>query len=76
MTLAQIVGSQSNDRLVSPAREEDACVSGFFGFLFVLVLVFFFFRAAPAAYGGSQARGSVGGSCSHWPVTQPQQHQI
>ena len=66
MTLAQIVGSQSNDRLVSPAREEDACVSGFFGFLFVLVLVFFFFfRAAPAAYEDSQARDPIGASHSH-----------
>ena len=32
---------------------------GFFGFFFVL-FCFVFSRAAPAAYGGTQARGPVG----------------
>ena len=34
-----------------------------------------FFRAAPAAYGGSQAKGPIR-SYSCWPTPQPQQHQI
>lgn len=31
MTLAQIVGSLSKDRVVSTARGQDACIAGFFG---------------------------------------------
>ena len=38
-------------------------------------LFFVFFRATPAAYGGSQARGS-NRSCSRWPTPQPQRHGI
>ena len=30
------------------------------------------FRAAPTSYGGSRSNWS----CSHWPIPQPQQHQI
>ena len=40
-----------------------------------LFIYFCLFRAAPTAYGGSQARGQ-NRSCSHWPIPQPQQHQI
>ena len=42
----------------------------FFWFFFFLV-----FRAAPMAYGGSQARGS-NQSYGCWPTPQPQQHRI
>ena len=38
------------------------------------LLCFFFFRAAPAAYGDSQARSNWRYSC--WPTPQPQHHQI
>ena len=36
-------------------------------YLFILSFVFFFFRAAPIAYGGSQARGLIGAAatCLH-----------
>ena len=44
----------------------------FFIFIFCL---FAFSRAAPAAYGGSQARGRIR-SCSHLPIPQPQQRWI
>ena len=46
---------------------------GFLGFLgFVCVCLF---RATPAAYGGSQARGQIR-AISRWPMPQPQQHTI
>ena len=38
------------------AEENTQCFPFFFFFLFVCL----FFRAAPAAYGGSQARGQIG----------------
>ena len=39
----------------------------------LFVLVFFAISwAPPEAYGGSQARGRIGG-CSHWPTPEPQQ---
>ena len=43
--------------------------------LFVCVCVFCLLRAAPVAYGGSQARGSVG-TGSRQPIPQPQQRRI
>ena len=43
--------------------------------LFPLSFLFFLFMAAPMAYGSSQARGP-NQSCSHWPISQPQQRQI
>ena len=46
-------------------------------YLFIFFLFFFFFcffRAAPSAYGGSQARGLSSRICSCWP--QPQQRGI
>ena len=39
---------------------------------FVCLFIFVFFRAAPTAYGGSQARG-LNRSCSRWPTPEPQQ---
>ena len=36
----------------------------------------FFFRATLAAYGGYQARGQIGASCTYQFTPQPQQHQI
>ena len=39
----------------------------------------FFFglsMAAPAAYGGSQARGPIGAAATNRPTPEPQQHQI
>ena len=36
------------------------CAVPFFFSLFVFVFVFFLFRATPAAYGSSQARGRIG----------------
>jgi len=40
-------------------------------------LFFVFSRAAPAAYGGSQARGLIGAvACSCHPTPEPQQCQI
>ena len=57
-------------------------VLSFGGFLFLLVgwlffvcLLFCLFRAAPAAYGGSQARGQVGTMAASL-LPQPQQHGI
>ena len=49
----------------------------FFFFLsfFFFFLSFAFSRAAPKAYGGSQARGS-NQSCSHRPTPEPQQLRI
>ena len=44
------------------------------GFLFFFFCLFAISWAAPAAYGGSQARGLIGASC--WPTPQPQQLQI
>ena len=44
--------------------------------LFLLCVFFFFFsisRAAPVAYGSSQARGRIGAVASRWPTPQPQQ---
>ena len=43
---------------------------GFFC-LFIYLFIFVFSRAAPAAYGGSEAKGS-NWSCSHLPTPQPQ----
>ena len=43
----------------------------FFGFFCLFAIS----RAAPAAYGGSQARGLYQ-SCSYWPTPQPQQRRI
>ena len=45
------------------------CIDSTFFFFFI---VFFLFRSAPKAYGGSQAKGS-NWSCSLWPTPQPQQ---
>ena len=44
----------------------------FLFFFFFFFCLFAFSRAAPAAYGGSQARGRIR-SCSHLPIPQPQQ---
>ena len=49
---------------------QGACLPAFLSFFFSLCL----FRAAPAAYGGSQARGPI--NCSRQPTPQPQQRQI
>jgi len=40
-----------------------------------LLFLFFFFRATPAAYGSSQARGQIQ-SCSCRPTPQPHHHRI
>ena len=57
---------------------EGWCFFGFgFGFgFFFLVFFFWFFRAAPAANGGSQARGLIGATAAVPHTTQPQQHWI
>ena len=47
----------------------------FLFFFFFFFLVFCLLRAAPVAYGGSQARGSVG-TGSRQPIPQPQQRRI
>ena len=44
-------------------------------FFFFFFFLFLLFRAAPVAYGGSQARG-WNQSCSCPPTSQPQQHRI
>jgi len=46
-----------------------------FHFLFFFFFLLFLW-AAPTAYGGSQARGRIGRSCSRQPTPQPQQHGI
>ena len=38
--------------------------------------LFVFSRAAPSAYGHSQARGLIRATASHWPTSQPQQLRI
>ena len=45
------------------------------GVQMIIVMFFAFFRAAPAAYGGSKAKG-LNRSYSCWPTPQPQQCQI
>ena len=45
----------------------------FFGLFAFLVCLF---RAAPAAFGGSQARSRIGAVASHWPTLQKQEHGI
>ena len=45
-----------------------------FIFYYLFIYLFLLFRVAPAAYGGSQARGQIGAVA--WPTAQPQQHRI
>ena len=46
-------------------------------YIIIIFWSFYFFRAAPVAYAGSQARGLIRAvACSHWPTPQPQQHQV
>ena len=49
-------------------------LSGFNIYLFYFICFFFFFRAAPEAYGCSQARGWIRDvTPGHWPMPEPQQ---
>ena len=49
---------------------------GFFLLLLFFVCLFAFFRAAPMAYGSSQARGWVRDTAASLCMPQPQQHRI
>ena len=44
--------------------------------LLLLLLLFVFSRAAPMAYGVSQARGLIGAVEAGWPMPEPWQHGI
>ena len=50
---------------------ENSCL---YSWNFLFIYLFNLFRAVPAAYGNSQARGQI--SCSCQPTPQPQQHHI
>ena len=41
-------------------------------FIYLLIYLFLLFRATPAAYESSQARGPIG-AAAPWPTAQPQQ---
>ena len=54
--------TQTNMRLVAELQQRNQLFTKFYDNIYSLFFFFFgLFRAEPAAYGGSQARGPIGG---------------
>ena len=60
---------------VDPMNIDKSVSSVFLEIAFFFFFFFWLFRAAPIAYGHSQARSLIG-AISHWPLPQPQPRQI
>ena len=57
------------------------CHYYYYYYIVIIIIIILPFRAAPAAFGGSQARGQIRATAtglhqSHWPTPEPQQCQI